>query len=634
MQEEKIVEGEDEVNYKELLVTSITPPSEGNYLTEPLDIISQNKDPENPYSRINSIFSELTTEELKVAKWNLLTEWNTSLAKPMDKKSLRSFFKVVKEGHLKHRASEGDAEALPKAGKPRRNDVFYKMFVEEYGVAFFRDAKKDGYIQVKRDGTHKLLHSDSTELQDLYRDLFFEIAQSPLREGEVNESIEQLSAHARHVGKLIEPYLRVAKEGGTYYYDLANQACECVKIDATGWQIMSNPGLPFITSRLMSEQVHPVQGGDINDLFQFINIKDEDDRLLLIAAITACFIYGFSHPVLIIHGPKGSAKTSAMRLIKTLVDPSEVTSVPLTGDLKDLAVNFNSSWLVPFDNVSSISEEVSDALSKVVTGDSSALRRLFTDTELSVMKFQRCLIINGINNPVVKPDLLDRSILISIERIDESARMAETKLQEKRASLLPKLLGSLFDLTSHALAALPNVPEENLARLADFDLWGRAVSTALFGNPEPFMRAYAKNIDRQSQEAIGQSPFALTLIECLKQMIPDQGRIETTAGDLLKPLKDFRGDWGNEMPRSASSLARKINEISPDLINFGFRVSRRNTGRERLMIIERVKTKHYAPESSANTQEEPPKNLSPKEISSLLPSSSVADGIDATDSKK
>lgn len=598
-------------------------------LLELLDGVSEGGRNDAATRVVGLIFSRLETEEFDTLGWDEFVEWNEQNSPPMSEKELRTIFESIKVRELTGRKDENT-----QAQKKRSSGKFFRDFLKKYEVSFFRDAKRDGFVRIKVSDSSKLISSTSPELGDLYRDLFFEVTGVPLVDNKVKEAMSQLSAHARRKGELIKPCLRVAKEGEAYYYDLANETGDCVKIDAKGWQIMANTDIPLITNRLTAEQCKPESGGDVNDIFRFINIKDEDDRLLLIAALTACFISDIPHPALIIHGPKGAAKTSAMALIKILVDPSEVTSVHLTKDLRDLAVNFNSSWLVPFDNVSSISQEVSDALSKVVTGDSFSVRKLYENTDLSVMTFQRCLVINGINNPVKTPDLLDRSVLIEIERIEDSVRKSDAELRKERLSLLPKILGALFDTMSKALAALPNVPRGNLARLADFDLWGRAVSTALFGNPEPFMRAYAKNIDRQSQEAIGQSPLAVILIECLKQLIPDQGRAETTAEELLKMLRASPKDWGEEMPRSAGWLTRKINEMSPDLINFGFRITRRSTGIKRLIIIERIKTKHDEPESSANTQDESLKILSPKETSSLLQSNGAADGIDATDSKK
>lgn len=545
---------------------------------------------------VGFIFSKLKTEEFDTKGWELLSDWNKKNPSPLEENELRSVFESIKGRELSVRAGQATAVKGKKSSKKEEGESFIELFMNVYDISFFRDAKKDGFVRITNDGANKLISSTSTELSDLYRALSFGVTGKPVSENKVREAMALLSANARLGGELVSPSLRVIKEKDTHYYDLANDAAECIKIDATGWHIINNPGIPFITNRLTAEQIRPTEGGDINDLFRFINIKNEDDRLLLIAALTACFIPEIAHPVLIIHGPKGSAKTSTMRLIKTLVDPSEVTSVHLTKDLRDLAVNFNSSWLVPFDNVTFISPDVSDALSKVVTGDSFSVRKLYGDTELSVMTFRRCLIINGINNPVRKPDLLDRSVLIEIERIEDSARRSETELKKEQVDSLPKILGAIFDIISHALAALPSVPRENLARLADFDLWGRAVSIALTSTSEPFMTAYAKNVNRQSDEAIEQSQFAQALLEYLEKNVP--GRVELSPTELLKAISEGVEDkisQGKDFPQSPAKLSQRLNELSPDLLNLGFRLTRRSTGRKRLITIERVATTNSSP---------------------------------------
>ncbi|MFH2000222.1 MAG: bifunctional DNA primase/polymerase [Planctomycetota bacterium] len=609
------------------------------------------------------ILSKMEIGEFDTLGWGALMEWNKRNTPPMDEKELLTVFSSIKTRELAGRREVGDTSTEQPNGGPRDNGKFFRYFLKKFEISFYRDAKRDGFVRIKNGDASKLISSESKELNDLYRDLSFEMTGKPLTENKVKEAMSQLSAHARRVGELIEPRLRVAREGDACYYDLANEAGECVKINATGWQIVTNPGLPLITSRVMSEQIHPVEGGDVNDLFRFINVKDADDRLLFIAALTACFIYDFPHPVLIIHGPKGSAKTSAMRLIKALVDPSAVTSVHLTKDPRDLAVNFNSSWVVPFDNVSNIEPEVSDALSKVVTGDSFSIRGLYTDKELNVMTFQRCLIINGINNPVKKPDLLDRSILIEIDRIPDNARMTEAKLKEELHGLLPKILGSLFDLTSRALAALPTVPRDNLARLADFDIWGRSVSTALLGTPEPFKRAYGKNINRQSNEAMQQSPFAEMFIEFLKDTCAaysqdsdaNEEQFEVTPTELFNLFRRFVNNKNksglfneNKIPKSVGVFSRKINEFLSDFLNLGFRITNRNTGAKRLITIKNLSDIDNPQETSTDAQGNPSKILSQKDISCLRPLGIVtphatngrtdehdnADDTDSTDDKK
>jgi len=538
---------------------------------------------------IGLILAQLRSEDFQERGWVESLEWNRRNTPPLEEKELHSIFDSIKGCELLKRQNHEPATTRPNGGKQDTDKSFFQPFVQTHEITFFRDAKKDGYLRIKKDNAFRLISSESSEISDLYRTFFFEMTRKPPTDNQVRQVMSQLSANARQKGERINPSLRVAKENKAYFYDLANEACECIKTDATGWRVVTNQNIPLITNRLTAEQRKPENGGDINDLFRFINVKNDDDRLLLLATLTACFISDIPHPVLIFHGPKGSAKSTAMHLIKTLIDPSEVTSVQLTKNLKDIALNFFSSWLIPFDNVTFIESEVSDVLSKVVTGDSFSTRKLYSDGELHVMSFRRCLIINGINNPAKKPDLLDRAVLIEIERIDDGARRPEADLQSELTGLLPKLLGSLFDLTSRALAALPSVPRGNLARLADFDLWGRAVSMAHTGNAEPFMQAYAKNINRQSDEAIEQSSFAQCLIGYLQANIPD--RVEITPTDLLKAIKaiaDEDTSSAKDFPKGAAQLSRRLNELSPDLLTFGFRVTRRMTGRQRLLVIERM----------------------------------------------
>ncbi len=88
-----------------------------------------------------------------------------------------------------------------------------------------------------------------------------------------------------------------------------------------------------------------------------------------------------------------------------------------------------ASYLIAWDNVSKVSDEAADLLSRLVTGDMIEKRRLYTDAELATIVYRRTGVITGISVPRgVKADTLDRLILLALaplgERVSENARLA------------------------------------------------------------------------------------------------------------------------------------------------------------------------------------------------------------------
>jgi hypothetical protein len=75
-----------------------------------------------------------------------------------------------------------------------------------------------------------------------------------------------------------------------------------------------------------------------------------------------------------------------------------------------------------FDNVSFISEEVSDLLCRSVSGAGFNKRALYTTDGDFVYKFKRGIGLNGVNLASTRADFLDRSLVIKVKRIDTKAR--------------------------------------------------------------------------------------------------------------------------------------------------------------------------------------------------------------------
>ena len=59
---------------------------------------------------------------------------------------------------------------------------------------------------------------------------------------------------------------------------------------------------------------------------------------------------------------------------------------------------------------------MSDGLCRLATGGGYAARALYTDTDEIVIDVQRPTILTGITDVVTAPDLLDRALLVDLEK--------------------------------------------------------------------------------------------------------------------------------------------------------------------------------------------------------------------------
>jgi ABC-type oligopeptide transport system ATPase subunit len=311
-------------------------------------------------------------------------------------------------------------------------------------------------------------------------------------------------------------------------------------------------------------QVEPRTGGGFHKIFDFLSpTHSNEDTILLGTAVLADMVPDSPRPALSTAGPQGSGKSTTAKFIKRLVDPNQAKSIRRIADFRELQLQLEQNWLLNIDNVTSLSPEISDALAAAITGDSDLRRILFTDHELMVLDYMRPMVLNGITHPAQRPDLLDRSILIYLERIAEERRRGEEELWPDFESALPGILGGAFDILSRALAIRPTVRLATRPRMADFAAWGYAIAEAIEWGGPAFLAAYERNINHQHAEAVASSVVAQAVLEFMEERDQWQGpasklkvEIEPVAVSLGIDPKDRRSGWPPDPARLSKELRR------------------------------------------------------------------------------
>jgi len=95
-------------------------------------------------------------------------------------------------------------------------------------------------------------------------------------------------------------------------------------------------------------------------------------------------------------------------MLVDLIDPSPVPLRQAPRDADSWVTAASGSWVVALDNLSGIPPWLSDSLCRAATGDGSVKRALYTDADLAVVKFRRCVIVNGIDVGAVHISLFRR----------------------------------------------------------------------------------------------------------------------------------------------------------------------------------------------------------------------------------
>lgn len=99
--------------------------------------------------------------------------------------------------------------------------------------------------------------------------------------------ISTLNPRAKYNGPECVVHVRVAREAGRVFLDLADRERRVIEINAHGWSIVSDAPVRFRHPSGMVELPMPERGGSIEDLRPFLNLRNQNDFVLVIAYLIA-----------------------------------------------------------------------------------------------------------------------------------------------------------------------------------------------------------------------------------------------------------------------------------------------------------------------------------------------------------
>lgn len=536
------------------------------------------------------LLHDITPEKWEPEAWPKLVEWNAKQCSPsLPMKELRSVFDSISRRESAKPKEERSVE------KTQANQIV--EIIEANAKETFLDSVGQAYAVVPVE-THfetlmirssKFFHWVARQYWNQFRKTLgtdaYKAAQGLITANVIFGSKERRTL-----------WNRVAKSGDAIWYDMTDHECTAIKITKDGWRLDVSPPAIFQRHTHQLPQVTPISGGDLRQLLEHVNIENEKHRILLLVYIVSCFIPDIAHPIPILFGSQGSAKSTLFRMIRKIVDPSSLEMQSLPNNNVALVQTLSHHWIAFFDNVSSLPSWVPDTLCRAVTGEGFSKRALYTDDDDVVYAFRRCVGLNGINNAGEKPDLLDRSILFGLERIKPENRKDEETIWREFDQKLPYIVGAILDAISVAMRIRPTVDPKSLPRMADFSLWGCAIAEALGYTQEDFLSAYSENISQQNDEAIKESLVASLIVSFMSEREEWDGTMTELHSALLenatKQNIDTRSrDW----PKAPNTLSRALNIAKTNLTVAGIVIEVSRGTRRTVTIRKTHKLEEFFP---------------------------------------
>jgi hypothetical protein len=347
------------------------------------------------------------------------------------------------------------------------------------GLELFHDPDQQSWASVRVDGHWENYPARSRAFQlFLLRVYYRETRESPGTQA-LRAAMDLFEARALFDGEEHPIHLRVAEYKGRLYLDLCDRAWRAVEIDAKGWRVVDRPPARFRRTRGSQPLPEPERGGGLDELRAFFNV-DHHGWILIRAFLVAAIPPGFPLPILVAKGEQGSGKSTACRVISSLIDPRTSALRGVPREVRDLTAAARNSWLVCFDNLSRLPEDLADAACRLATGGGFGGRQLYSDHDEAIFDATRPLVFNAIPDlGTARPDFLDRALIVEFLSITPEIRRDEAQFWCEFSDRHPRILGALLEAAVAGLRNLSQVRLERPPRLADFALWVSACEEAL-----------------------------------------------------------------------------------------------------------------------------------------------------------
>ena len=373
-------------------------------------------------------------------------------------------------------------------------------------------------------------------------------------------ALNVIEAKAHFDGRERVVYIRVGSHADRLYLDLGDARWRAVEIAADGWRIVDRAPIPFRRPAGMLALPEPVRGGKIDELRPFVNIeeKDENSFVLMVSFVLAALRERGPYPVFCLSGEHGAAKSTFAAVLRKLIDPNSAPLRALPREDRDLFIAAYNAHMLAFDNISKLPDWISDTLCRLSTGGGFATRQLYTDLDEQLFDAMRPVVLNGIEDVVVRPDLADRSLFFTLKNIAENKRKAELKFWREFDAKHPHILGALLDGVAHGLRELPNVELATAPRMADFALWATACEGA-FWNAGTFAAAYRQNRD-DALGAVIEADLVATAVQTFMATRPDLEQEQQQQKLALDPRAADRTVWTGTAAALLGALKMAVTE--------------------------------------------------------------------------
>lgn len=401
----------------------------------------------------------------------------------------------------------------------------------------------------------------------------------------VDDAFRVIVARARTSGKVVPLHLRVAPFAEGYVIDLGQQGnANCAVMTVDGVTRQDNPprGVEFRRTNATRPLPNPADVGSLEPLRELLGLKPGRTWDLMRGWVVAGAVPTAARPCLAFHGPAGGGKSTWARTTLSVLDPRAELGSSFGKNLGDDQVKALGRFWVGYDNLTAVSDAVSDHICRLVSGDEIDKRKLYSDTEQVVMSYRRTGAMTAVSLPPLRADALERIIPIALDRVAEGSRRSESRISAAFEEAHPVILRGLCDALVTVLRRLPAVQAERVPRprMADYFDIVRAYDPAA-------AEVYRESTATVMVDAAEADPFVATVAAWLREAgLPWEG----TAAQAHQAASAYRAEmWSTGWwPTSASAFSAALARTSEPLRAVGLAAGQRRSNGRKLLVLTAI----------------------------------------------
>lgn len=410
----------------------------------------------------------------------------------------------------------------------------------------------------------------------------------------MSSALTVLSALTRNA-EVREVYLRLARLDGVTYLDLGTTTGEYVEIRPTGWAVRyparGDDGCPALFTRSTTTNALPIPepGGNRAELARLLALSTQDDRFRIAWGwLVAQVLPETARPMIYFLGSQGSGKTTRGLMLANVLEPQAEMGSVLKRSERDNNPVAKANFILTADNMTKMSEDVSNWLCSLVTGHRVIERKLYTNSETVAYSLKRTGIFTGKIKPNgLESDAEERMIFLEFERMTVDRIVADDDLMADLHEHHPKILGAVLTDMAEALRRLPTISTQD-TRGYRFVNFAKVFAAMDLIDPEGYVAALVAEATESLAERVYEAP---DLVGLLRTVAAEGGEWEGTASELFEALRrwtpeDAGRQSGPWWPSSAAQLGTRMRNQQVALGLAGLAVEFRRAAGRRTLHLE------------------------------------------------